>query len=108
MSAFKNPPSLDRLVSALRVLPGVGPKSASRMAYHLLQRDKAGAERLARALDHALTELGQCACCNTFSETPPLPGIHQRTQRQSRLAHADGNLLAHGRGLHHHNAPVGV
>lgn len=40
--------------------------------------------------------------------TPPLPGIHQRTQRQSRLAHADGNLLAHGRGLHHHNAPVGV
>lgn len=70
MSAFKNPPSLDRLVSALRVLPGVGPKSASRMAYHLLQRDKAGAERLARALDHALTELGQCACCNTFSETP--------------------------------------
>ena len=45
----ENPPSLDQLISALRVLPGVGPKSAQRMAYHLLQRDKPGAEKLARA-----------------------------------------------------------
>ncbi|MDN0076557.1 recombination mediator RecR [Crenobacter sp. SG2303] len=66
---MKNPPSLDQLISALKVLPGVGPKSAQRMAYHLLQRDKAGAEKLARALDRALTQLTHCERCNTFSET---------------------------------------
>jgi recombination protein RecR len=67
---MKNPPSLDQLISALKVLPGVGPKSAQRMAYHLLQRDKAGAEKLARALDRALSNLTHCERCNTFSETP--------------------------------------
>ena len=66
---MKTPPSLDSLISALRVLPGVGPKSAQRMAYHLMQRDLAGAERLARAIDHARNNLRHCARCNTFSET---------------------------------------
>ena len=46
--------SLDELIEALRCLPGVGPKSAQRMAYHLLQRDRNGADRLARGLDAAL------------------------------------------------------
>lgn len=67
---MKNPPSLDSLISALKVLPGVGPKSAQRIAFHLLQRDKSGAEKLARALDKALTHLTHCERCNTFSETP--------------------------------------
>ena len=67
---MKNPPSLDQLIAALKVLPGVGPKSAQRMAFHLLQREQAGAERLARALDRALTNLVHCERCNTFSETP--------------------------------------
>jgi recombination protein RecR len=52
----------------LRVLPGVGPKSAARMAYHLLQRDRRGAEQLAGALNHALTHLHHCRLCNNFSE----------------------------------------
>ena len=60
--------SLDELIAALRCLPGVGPKSAQRMAYHLLQRDKPGAQRLARALDHALGSIHHCAKCNNFSE----------------------------------------
>ena len=59
---------LDELVSALRCLPSVGPKSAQRMAFHLLQRDRAGADRLARALGDALTRLHNCARCNTFTE----------------------------------------
>ena len=61
--------ALDALIEALRVLPSVGPKSAQRMAYHLLQRDPQGAARLARALDQALTSLRPCARCNTWSET---------------------------------------
>ncbi len=60
--------SLDELIEALRCLPGVGPKSAQRMAYHLLQRDRRGAERLAKGLDAALQHLHHCARCNNFSE----------------------------------------
>ncbi len=62
------PTSLDELIEALRCLPGVGPKSAQRMAYHLLQRDPRGAERLAVALDRALKTLRRCVRCNTFTE----------------------------------------
>lgn len=62
------PDALEHLISALRVLPGVGPKSAARMAYHLLQRDRRGAEALAGALNHALTHLHHCRLCNNFSE----------------------------------------
>lgn len=64
------PSSLDHLIDALRVLPGVGPKSAARMAYHLLQRNRAGAGRLAAALSAALERLHHCERCNNFSETP--------------------------------------
>jgi len=60
--------SLDDLIEALRCLPGVGPKSAQRMAYHLLQRDRRGADRLASALHRALDTLRRCARCNTFTE----------------------------------------
>ena len=53
---------------ALRCLPGVGPKSAQRMAYHLLQRDQAGAARLSSALRSALDRIRHCEKCNSFSE----------------------------------------
>ena len=59
---------LERLVEALRVLPGVGPRSAQRMAYHLLQRERAGAAELAHALTSALETVRRCAKCNNFSE----------------------------------------
>ena len=65
---MKNPSSLEELIEALRCLPGVGPKSAQRMAYHLLQRDHAGAARLAQALDRSLELIRHCERCNTFSE----------------------------------------
>jgi recombination protein RecR len=63
-----SPSSLDELIEALRCLPGVGPKSAQRMAYHLLQRDQRGAARLAGALGRALEVLRHCQRCNTFTE----------------------------------------
>lgn len=59
---------LDQLLEALRVLPGVGPKSAQRMAYHLLQRDRNGAAQLAVALGNALQNLKHCTRCNSFTE----------------------------------------
>jgi recombination protein RecR len=59
---------LERLIEALRVLPGVGPRSAQRMAYHLLQHDRAGAESLAQALAGALSVVRRCLKCNNFSE----------------------------------------
>ncbi len=65
---MQQPTSLDELIEALRCLPGVGPKSAQRMAYHLLQHDTRGAERLSAALGHALQTLRHCARCNTFTE----------------------------------------
>jgi recombination protein RecR len=58
------------LVEALRRLPGVGVKSAQRMAYHLLERDRAGAQQLAMALTAAAEGVGHCTRCNTFSESP--------------------------------------
>lgn len=65
---MKTPATLDELITALRCLPGVGPKSAQRMAYHLLQRDKPGAQRLAAALGHALERIRHCDRCNSFAE----------------------------------------
>lgn len=62
------PSHLDELIIALRCLPGVGPKSAQRMAYHLLQRDRAGALQLATALQLAATNIQHCSRCNNFSE----------------------------------------
>ena len=63
------PSSLEALIEALRCLPGVGPKSAQRMAYQLLQNDRSGARRLADALQQALAAVRHCQRCNTFSET---------------------------------------
>ena len=61
--------SLDFLTEALRRLPGVGPKSAQRMAFHLLQHDREGAAMLSRALYQAVDAVHHCVMCNTFSET---------------------------------------
>jgi recombination protein RecR len=63
-----NPSGLEALIEALRCLPGIGPKSAQRMAYHLLQHDRKGAQRLGDAVTHALVSVRHCRRCNTFSE----------------------------------------
>jgi recombination protein RecR len=62
--------SLDVLIQALRRLPGVGMKSASRMAFHLLQHDRPGAQALADALAKAVSTVKHCDRCHTFSENP--------------------------------------
>lgn len=61
---------LAQLIDALRCLPGVGPKSAQRMAMHILQRDRAGGARLAAVLAEAVRSIGHCSLCRTLSEDP--------------------------------------
>ena len=60
--------SLEGLIQALRRLPGVGVKSASRMAFHLMQHDREGAQTLSRALQHAVGSVKHCERCHTFTE----------------------------------------
>ena len=61
-------PLIDRLIEALRCLPGVGPKSAQRIAFHLLERNRAGARRLAAALKEAVETVRNCERCRNFSD----------------------------------------
>ncbi len=67
-SAVPTARGLERLVQALRILPGVGPRSAQRMAFHLLQHDRPGAGELAQALAAALEAVRRCSKCNNFTE----------------------------------------
>ncbi len=63
-------PLMNQLISALRCLPGVGPKSAQRMVFHLLERDRDGGQQLARILEEAIVKIGHCTLCRTLSEEP--------------------------------------
>ena len=63
-------PLIDQLVDALRCLPGVGPKSAQRMAFHLLERDREGGFKLAQQLNSAMEGVSRCQDCRTLTEQP--------------------------------------
>jgi len=77
-------PRIERLIESLRCLPGVGPKSAQRMTYHLLERDRAGGRRLAEALVEAMDKVGNCTRCRTLSETE-LCGLCASPSRDAAL-----------------------
>ena len=81
---MKTPSSLEDLIDALRCLPGVGPKSAQRMAYHLLQRDQAGAGRLAAALSQSLARNRHCEKCNSFADEA-VCGLCQSARRDASV-----------------------
>ena len=76
--------SLQALVEALRRLPGVGAKSAQRMAFHLLQHDRDGAQRIALSLQAAVANVRHCELCHTFTENP-VCAICEDTSRDTRL-----------------------
>ena len=82
---LKNPPALEQLIDGLRCLPGVGPKSALRMAYYLLQRDRSGAAKLGKSLENALQVLGHCTLCNNFSETSICPVCESERRDATQL-----------------------
>lgn len=65
---MKHSPQLARLIDALRALPGVGPKTAQRMAFHLMQEGRAGARALAEALNTSLEKIGRCKRCRMLTE----------------------------------------
>jgi recombination protein RecR len=77
-------PALARLIESLRVLPGVGPKSAQRMAFHLLERNRDGALGLGRALEQAVAEVGHCSRCRMLTDGP-LCDICTSAQRDTGL-----------------------
>jgi recombination protein RecR len=78
-------PSLQVLIEALRRLPGVGVRSASRMAFHLLQHDREGAHVLARALDQAATSIRHCGQCHTFTEAEVCATCRSPQRDRSKL-----------------------
>jgi len=92
---LRPPTSLEDLIEALRCLPGVGPKSAQRIAYHLLQHDRPGAERLAQTLGRAVQSIRRCAKCNSFTETElcALCGSDKRDPAQLCVVETPGDLL---------------
>ncbi len=73
-------PKLGHLIETLCCLPGIGKKSAQRIAYHLLERDRDGARKLAASMNDAMDSIGHCQRCRTFSETEvcPLCASHKR------------------------------
>ncbi|MES2887623.1 MAG: recombination mediator RecR [Pseudomonadota bacterium] len=77
-------PTLGGLIEALRRLPGVGVKSAQRMAFHLLQHDRDGAHQLAQALSSAIADVRHCARCHTFTERA-VCALCEDTDRDARL-----------------------
>lgn len=77
-------PLIDELMASLRCLPGVGPKSAQRMALYLLERDRPGAERLAKSLHAAVEGVGRCQRCRTLTEQT-LCGICSNQRRDPAL-----------------------
>ena len=78
-------PLLEQLIDALRVLPGVGQKSAQRMAYHLLERSREGGARLAQLLSDAMEKIGHCQRCRDFSETDICPTCASASRDGSEL-----------------------
>lgn len=79
------PPTLSRLIEALRCLPGVGPKSAQRMAFHLLERDRDGAREIAASVGQAIEKLGHCQRCRMFAEGELCPVCTSASRDRSLL-----------------------
>ncbi len=77
---MKFSPLVDELIQSLKCLPGVGPKSAQRMAFQLLERDRQGGQKLAQSLASAMSDVGHCRSCRTFTEQPLCP-ICQSSKR---------------------------
>jgi recombination protein RecR len=82
---MKFPPRLQQLLYALRRLPGVGPKTAQRMAFHLLERDRDGAQALLSALQEALQGIGRCRECRLFAEEELCPVCADRSRDEGQL-----------------------
>ena len=80
--SMKLPAALQQLIDSFQILPGVGPKSAQRMALYLLEKDRLGAERLSHSLQQAMNKLDHCQSCRNYAEADLCP-ICSDTQRST-------------------------
>ncbi len=89
-------PLIRELMDALRCLPGIGPKSAQRMAFHLLERDRTGGQHLAQALSRAMEGVGHCRQCRTLCETElcNICSSHKRNNAQLCVVETPVDVLA--------------
>lgn len=89
-------PLIDHLIEALCRLPSIGPKSAQRLALHILQHDKSAGETLANALTQSIEQVGQCQHCRTLSETPQcrICASHKRDASLLCIVESPADILA--------------
>ena len=78
-------PSIENLIEAFQTLPGIGPKSAQRMTFYLLERHRDGGEKLAKTLSHALLHVTHCERCRILSETALCPRCSDNKRDQAQL-----------------------
>ena len=97
------PPALERLISALRGLPGVGQKSAQRMAFSLLSRKREAAGELAEALQHALEQVTRCSRCRLYAEGDlcTVCASSRRGSGQLCVVESDADVVAIEQGAHY-------
>ncbi|TNF66412.1 MAG: recombination protein RecR [Gammaproteobacteria bacterium] len=86
------PQALVELIDAFRILPGVGQKTAQRMAIFLLEKNIQGAEKLAKQLQHALTEIGQCQQCYALADQPLCPICSDNERQKHKLCVVESPL----------------
>jgi recombination protein RecR len=93
---MKHPPALSRLVDALHALPGIGPKSAQRLAFRLLQDGRGAARELSLSLDHALEHIGRCRRCRMLAEDElcPLCASPVREEAQLCVVESPADVIA--------------
>jgi recombination protein RecR len=89
-------PLLDQLIESLRCLPGVGPKSAQRMALHLLERDRDGGNRLSKVLEEAMERIGRCRICRNLTEQEvcQICSNEQRDKTQLCVVESPSDVIA--------------
>ncbi len=93
---MKHSPLVQRLIDSFTVLPGVGPRSAQRMTYWLLERNREGGGRLAAALEAAMQGVRHCSCCRNFAEDDlcPVCADQRRDQSQVCIVESPADVLA--------------
>jgi recombination protein RecR len=93
---MKHPAALARLIDALHALPGIGPKSAQRLAFRLLQDGRSAARELAQSLEHALTSIGRCQRCRMLAEGElcPLCASPARDDSQLCVVESPADVIA--------------
>jgi len=93
---MKHPEALERLIEALHALPGIGPKSAQRLAFRLMQDGRGAARELSQALDHALSSIGRCRRCRMLAEGElcPLCASPAREEAQLCVVESPADVIA--------------